>query len=157
MRKYYIGIDNGTSGTMAVVGSETPLFCHTPTIRIQDYTKKKKEISRLDFAKFKETLRLYKDDSFLVLERPMVNPTRFNASAIALRCHEAMLIAIEELKIPYCFVDSKEWQKDLLPKGADTKVASMEIGGRLFPMYRDFKHPDRDALLIAEWARRKNL
>lgn len=158
MRKYYIGIDNGVSGTMAILGAETPLFAKIPTIKVQDYTKKKKEITRLDFGSFKELLETYKEDAFLVLERPLVNPTRFMASASALRCHEAELIAIEEVGIPYCFCDSKDWQRELLPKGTtDTKMASLEIGKRLFPSYREFKHPDRDALLIAEWARRKNL
>jgi hypothetical protein len=58
------------------------------------------------------------------------------------------------------YVDSKDWQKEMLPKGTqgeELKKASLDISNRLFPMYADFKHPDRDGLLIAEYARRKNL
>ena len=46
MSKIYIGIDNGTSGTIAVVGDGiTPVFVHTPIKKEQNYTKAKKIIS----------------------------------------------------------------------------------------------------------------
>ena len=51
-------------------------------------------------------------------------------------------------------------QKDMLPKGCkgeELKKASLDIGNRLFPSFKTVKHPDRDGLLIAEWARRKGL
>ena len=90
----------------------------------------------------------------------MVNPTRFKATTSALRCFEAELVIIEYLGLRHIFIDSKEWQKELLPKGCsgnDLKKASLDIGNRLFPMFEKFKHPDRDGLLIAEYGRRKNL
>ena len=154
--KTYIGIDNGVSGTIAIIQGDNVVFRKTPVKKEQDYTKAKKIISRVDIWKLKELLEPYKDDSFLLLERPLVNPSRFTATASALRCHEAELTIIELLRIPFQFVDSKEWQRALLPKGCDdTKKASMDIGNRLFPQFREFKHPDRDALLIAEYAKRK--
>lgn len=156
--KTYIGIDNGVSGTIAVIQDDNVLFCKTPVKKEQDYTKAKKNITRVDIWKLKDMLEPYADNAFLLLERPLVNPKLFNSTTSALRCHEAELTIIELLKIPYQFIDSKEWQKALLPKGCDdTKKASVDIGNRLFPQYRDFKHPDRDALLIAEYAKRKNL
>jgi hypothetical protein len=97
----------------------------------------------------------------VVMERPMVNPTRFKATTSALRCFEAQLILIEHLGLAYCYVDSKDWQRELLPKGIkgadEQKKASKDIGKRLFPQLADFKHSDFDGLLIAEYARRKNL
>lgn len=159
--KTYIGIDNGVSGTIGIVTqSGESLFIKTPVKKEQDYTKKKKEISRIDAGRLIEVLSKYGEskECFIVMERPLVNPTRFQATASALRCHEAELIIIESLGIPFQFVDSKDWQKDMLPKGCeDTKKASLEIGARLFPQFRDFKHPDRDGILMAEWARRKAL
>lgn len=89
----------------------------------------------------------------------MVNPGRFLATASALRACEATLIVIESLKIPYQWIDSKEWQKALLPsglKGPQLKKASKEIGLRLFPNIQ-LKHEDYDGLLIAEYARRQQL
>ena len=38
------------------------------------------------------------------------------------------------------YIDSKEWQKELLPsgcKGEELKTASRDIGCRLFPKYKD--------------------
>ena len=158
--KTYIGIDNGTTGTMAILCPDgTKIFLKVPVRKEQDYTKAKKNVTRVDVRLFYELLKDFKDkDVFALIERPMVNPTRFQSSASALRCMEAELTVIEALDIPYQFCDSKEWQKELLPKGCDdTKKASLDIGNRLFPMFREVKHPDRDGLLIAEYARRKQL
>ena len=159
--KTYIGIDNGVSGTIAIVGeSGQTFFSKTPVVKVQDYTKAKKMISRLDAMSLYDRLKdLDPLNSFCLIERPMLNPTRWTASISAARCHEAMLIIIELLQIPYAFVDSKEWQRKMLPKGfqdGETKILSLQIGNRLFPQFTGFKHPDRDALLIAEYARRMN-
>jgi len=159
--KTYVGIDNGVSGTIAVIKDGDVSFCKTPVVKVQDYTKRKKMISRLNVLEFDLILsRVDPNNSFILIERPLCNPGRFNATESALRCHEAMLVLIERRGIPYSFCDSKEWQSKMLPKGCsgdDLKVMSKEIGNRLFPMFADVKHPDRDALLIAEWARRSNL
>lgn len=90
----------------------------------------------------------------------MINPTRFTASICAVRCFESELSLIELMGCRHLFIDSKKWQSDMLPsgcKGEELKKASLDIGNRLFPNLSDFKHTDRDGLLIAEWARRKNL
>ena len=155
--KAYIGIDNGVSGTIAILTDNETIFVKTPVKKEQDYTKAKKMITRVDVSALKELLATFADDAFILLERPLVNPKMFSATASALRCHEAELTVIEMLGIPFQFIDSKEWQKALLPKGCDdTKKASLDIGNRLFPQFREFKHPDRDALLIAEYAKRRN-
>ena len=79
----------------------------------------------------------------------------------AMRCFEAELTALEMSGIRFMFIDSKEWQKELLPKGIsgseELKKASLDIGNRLFPQFKGVKHKDRDGILIAEYARRKNL
>lgn len=163
MKRVYIGIDNGTSGTISVIGDdiETQIY-HTPIKKEQNYTKAKKTISRLDCKKFLDIITQDKDSEVVVvMERPLVNPTRFVATTTALRCFEAQLILVEMLKYRIIYIDSKEWQKEMLPKGVkgsdELKKLSLDIGNRLFPQFRDFKHPDRDSLLICEFARRKNL
>jgi hypothetical protein len=89
----------------------------------------------------------------------MVNPQRFKASTSALRALEATIIVLEELRLPFQYIDSKEWQKEMLPKGikgsSELKKASLDIGNRLFPQFKDVKHGDRDGLLMAEYCRRK--
>lgn len=162
MNKAYIGIDNGTSGTIGIVGDQvSPTIIHTPTKKEQNYTKAKQMITRLDWREFSELISGYCDkDVVVVMERPMVNPTRFKTTTVALRCFEAQLVLVESLGCRIIYVDSKDWQKEMLPKGVqgeELKKASLDIGNRLFPAFSSFKHPDRDGLLIAEYARRKNL
>lgn len=162
MSKIWVGIDNGVSGTIGIVGEGIdPVFVKTPVKKEQDYTKAKKIITRLDYSKFMELFSgLNKNDVCVVIERVMVNPQRFAATVSALRCHEAELIMIELLGCKHMFIDSKEWQKVMLPKGCsgdELKKASLDIGNRLFPQFEGLKHPDRDGILIAEYARRKNL
>ena len=163
MKRVYIGIDNGTSGTISVIGDdiETKIY-HPPIKKEQNYTKAKKTISRLDCKEFLDIITQDKDaEVVVVMERPLVNPTRFVATTTALRCFEAQLILVEMMKYRIIYIDSKEWQKEMLPKGVkgsdELKKLSLDIGNRLFPQFRDFKHPDRDSLLICEYARRKNL
>lgn len=162
MSKIWVGLDNGVSGTIGIVGEGIdPVFVKTPVKKEQDYTKAKKIITRLDYSKFMELFSgLNKNDVCVVMERVMVNPQRFAATVSALRCHEAELIMIEILGCKHMFIDSKEWQKVMLPKGCsgdELKKASLDIGNRLFPQFEGLKHPDRDGILIAEYARRKNL
>jgi len=159
MKKVYIGIDNGVTGTIGIVGDEiAPMLYKIPVKKEQDYTKAKKSVTRLDSSEFENILRSVQGNVTVVMERPMVNPKRFAATASALRCFEAELVIIEHLKLPHVYVDSKEWQRLLLPKGvkgaAELKSCSLDIGNRLFPQFKDVKHPDRDGILIAEYARK---
>lgn len=161
--KVIIGVDNGVTGTIGIVGEGMePKIYHTPIKKEQNYCKKKDNITRLDANGFADILKQFDaKDVMVVMERPMVNPTRFKATTSALRCFEAQLILIEHLCLAYCYVDSKDWQRELLPKGIkgadEQKKASKDIGKRLFPQLAGFKHSDFDGLLIAEYARRKNL
>lgn len=158
----YIGIDNGTTGTIGIVGNGIePQLHHTPTKKVLDYTKAKKNVTRLDCVAFKTILDQFNhNDICVIMERPMINPTRWTASMTAIRCWEATLIMLESLGISHQFIDSKEWQREMLPKGVkgsdEQKKASLDIGNRLFPQFADFKQKDRDGILIAEYARRNN-
>lgn len=165
----YIGIDNGVTGTIAVVREGKCLaFLLTPVKKEQSYTKKKDIISRLDanyIKQYFEQLMIIHDipanECIAIIERPMINPTRFKASISAARSLEATQIIFESLGIPYMFIDSREWQKAELPKGyegPELKKASMDIGCRLFPDKAELikKHKDADGLLIAHYAYKSN-
>ena len=159
----YIGIDNGTTGTIGIAGDDIRgEIYHTPVKKEQDYTKAKKNVSRLDVGGFMEILNRYPHGNIrVVCERPMINPGRWTASMTAIRCWEAQLVTLEVLGLPHIFVDSREWQRQMLPKGiqgaSELKKASKDIGLRLFPYLSDFRHTDFDGLLIAEYARRNRL
>lgn len=163
----FIGFDNGvTSEGIGVISSDPscpPILYKLPVKKELSYTKEAKNISRINFEDLcsiiEEVYNNTKDKSLLAgLERPMVNGARFNASLSAVRALEATLIVLEKYKIPYQYIDSKEWQKELLPKGLkgtdQLKQASLDIGKRLFPNLKLKK--DADGLLIAEYLKRKN-
>lgn len=177
IKKVYIGIDNGVSGTIGILAEdEAPLFVKTPTKSMQDYCKEKKNITRIDQKALLDLLKYYTDDWYKVhvcMERPMVNSTMWRASESAMRAFEVTWAIVELLEYPISFCASTDWQRELLPKNLPKKLdkngnpkgydpavlkkASLDIGNRLFPMFQDVKHPDRDGILIAEWARRHNL
>lgn len=164
MNKTYLGIDNGVSGTIASIDSVGRVtFQKIPVKKELSYTKAKQHISRIDVPKLLKVIEdiaaLTDEPMRAIIERPMVNPTRFKATTSALRALEATIIVLEAMEIPYSYIDSRIWQKQLLPsglKGDELKSASLDIGKRLFPMVK-IKHPDCDGLLIAEYARRERL
>lgn len=165
MNKIYCGVDNGTSGAVGIVSdnSDTYGWFPTPTKIELSYTKAKQNISRIDFPKFlelfKEKILSYNVPVRVFLERPLVNPGQLKTTMSAMRSLEATLIVLEELKIPFSYLDSKSWQKDMLPsglKGKELKEASRQIGRRLFPTL-DFGKSDCDAILIAEYVRKNKL
>ena len=173
MKKLYIGIDNGTSGTIGFMPTSSeywPAMIETPIKVEQSYTKKAQTISRVDHDGLWEILnkvllenQVQPSDCLAILERPLINPMMFKTTVSAARSLEATVIILECLKIPFMYMDSKEWQKELLPEGIKTspvrKKASMDIGLRLFPALEKIirKHKDADGILIAEWAKRNNL
>jgi len=161
MIRYFIGIDNGVTGTIAVIDDKTNkiYFSRIPVKEHLNYTKKKQWIKRIDVTSLKEWLSgiLSKKPSHCFFERPMINPTRFKATVSASRALEATLIVLEDLKIPYEYIDSKQWQRVLIPKGVkekNLKKAAFQVACRLFPQVTYLKNKDVDGLLIAEYCRR---
>jgi len=168
---YWIGIDNGTTGSIAVLNGTEAHYYEMPTKSEQSYTKSRQKVTRIDTVALENILSKY-TESRCIIERPMVNPKRWKASASAIRALEATLIVLEKLGIPYQYIDSKEWQKAMLPRDmgklviingvekrkvepAELKKASLDIARRLFPSVTPKK--DGDSLLIAEYFRRFNL
>lgn len=159
---YIFGIDNGVSGSITALSSTGICELHriVPTKSEQSYTKTKQSITRIDVI---ELLAILSSPNFVphcnnlaVLERPMINPTRFKASVSAARSLEATVIVLEQLGIPYRYIDSKEWQKEMLPSGCEKeelKKAAVDISKRLFPNVKTTTLT-ADSLLIAEYARR---
>jgi len=171
--KYYIGIDNGVTGSICILDSEgSPLvYLPTPVHKTLNYTKAKEFLNRVVVAELARILQPYKGNATVLLERPLVNPGRWKATVSAIRCDEATRGVIEALQMKLIYVDSREWQKPMLPKRkalpkgstkeqkaafkAETKELSLQTAQRLFPTLA-FKK-DGDATLIAEWGRRQNL
>jgi hypothetical protein len=154
----FIGIDNGVTGAITILSDSGVVLKHikTPVTNHLNYTKKKAFINRVNFITLRSELAniAVSYDSFCMIERPMVNPMRWVASVSALRCLEATEILLEILQIPYQFIDSKEWQKALLPSGLkkeELKKTADHVAKRLFPK---IEIVNSDSLLIAEYCRR---
>lgn len=160
MYKTKVGIDNGVTGSIGILTEHETFLMSTPVKLEQSYTKKKQNISRINFKELKEIFENL-DTPVVAIERPMINPQRFKASISASRCLEATLNVLELLEIPHNYIDSKAWQKDLLPKGvkgnAELKKASKDIGIRMFPQHKETieKQKDADGILIAEYLRKQ--
>lgn len=156
----FCGIDNGISGSIGIIYEDgTYEFHQTPVKKVLDYTKEKKYVNRIDGAKLKEILNKAAVGSMVMLERPMVNPSRFVPTMSAIRAYEATITILEDLNLPYEIIDSKQFQKLYIPtgvKGDDLKPASLEVGNRLFPETKPNKHKDRDGMLIAAYCKQKH-
>jgi len=154
--RVFVGIDNGVSGAITIISESGTVLLHvkTPVKNCLNYTKKKAFHNRVNFKELTAILTFTDKTPFCMIERPMVNPMRWVASVSAIRCLEATEIVLEELQIPYQFIDSKEWQKALLPSGLkkeELKKASVDVAKRLFPKQTIV---NSDSLLIAEYCRR---
>lgn len=160
--KIYCGFDNGVTASIGIITPEDSYIFSIPTFSAQDYTKRQKNMTRVDSVALRNKIQPFSTNCVAYLERPLSNPKLYYATCSAMRSLEALLITLESLTIPYQFLDSKEWQHVLLPKGivgsAEQKKASLDIGIRLFPKHKEYilKHKDADGLLLAEFARRNN-
>lgn len=155
--KTMVGIDNGVSGGITILSEKGEVLLHqkTPVKRCLNYTKNKAFINRVEQILLKNMLQTAGENTFCMIERPMVNPGRFAATISAMRCMEATEILLEQLQIPYQFIDSKEWQKALLPsglKGDELKSAASDVAKRLYPR---LKIENADCLLIALYCMQK--
>jgi hypothetical protein len=161
MATVFIGIDNGVSGSIAIIAPEYSDIFPTPVTKQLNYTKEKAWINRVNFDKMLEILTVRghgSEDIMVALERPMLNPMRWKASISAARCMEATQIILEHLKYPYEWLDSKQWQKVLLPNGLEgdeLKKASLDVGKRIFPQLAAKFKKDADAMLIAQFLKQR--
>lgn len=155
-----IGIDNGTTGQIGAISSTEYRLYKTPICKTLSYTKTVNWISRIDHVLLKELLQTIMIDlnetvKTVYLERPMINPMRFKNSIVAARSLESTIVCLEQLNLPYEYIDSKEWQSKMLPTGLkkdDLKKASLEIGKRKYPLIDWTGFKDADGLLIAQYA-----
>jgi hypothetical protein len=168
MSNIWIGWDNGV-GTIAIIKADgTACIEMTPIRRCLSYTKAKNYISRIDVPKVLALINGWLTDCndrtqvHVGIERPFTSHLPIHKKGVVLgaRMHEAQLIIVEDLlKLSYEFIDSGQWQKNLLPSGikgsVELKKASLEIGKRKWPHLVDKMKKDADALFIAEYLRQQ--
>jgi len=157
---YYIGIDNGVSGGVAILDQEG---------RLKDSflipTKKIGDMKTIDLHSLEDDLIPYKDlgvNINIMLEVGPKAPIWGCVTNYSNGYYYGLVQGwIEAKKIPYGIVISKTWQevifKDLrgYKKGKknDTKSLSLEICRRRFPTHNIDNHNISDAVCIAMYAR----
>lgn len=144
----WCGIDNGVTGSIGFVSGSEAFMFKTPVFKDRYYTKKEKFATRIDTKKLSDILTRF-NPTEVAIERPMLNPGKWQASISAARSMEATLIVLENLNIKYFFVDSKQWQK-VLGEG-NTKVMAIEYAKQKYPNIDYTKFKDADGLLIADY------
>jgi len=158
MTRCTIGIDNGTTGTIAILGPDGPFFDLIPT---KEYLMGRagKIVRRIDHAALLDMIDsripAYRGELSAYVERPFTGSAMMsNTSVLSARAHEAVLIVMVTLGIGLTTVDSKTWQVPILGavKGsAELKKASKLRGMAMYPAFaaQIKSHGDADGLLIA--------
>jgi hypothetical protein len=154
--KITIGIDNGCSGTIGIIGPDGTIFETMPS-KDELQGRAGKVIKRVDWEALRHLLLPYFDCGTrqirVHIERPFTGKF-LNAVLPGQRSYEAVLVVTEMLGFSRQTVDSRDWQKALLPGvtgSPELKRASMLLGIQLYPQFADQikKHGDADGLLIA--------
>ena len=158
-----IGIDNGITGSLASFRNGKLMDFREsfskkwvkPTV-----TSKISHMSRIDVEKLMEWMNDQPKESesvVAIIERPMTDQARFNASISSHHAQEAIMIALELLNIDYMTIDSKVWQSKFLPRisgSISLKCESKKKGKIEFPEFSDVieNHGDADAIFIGKLA-----
>ncbi len=158
MSNIVIGVDNGATGSVGIMpGDGTAIYYSMPTKEAVHYTKAGKVVTRVDVQALTLELEQYRNQAFAYIERPFTGSAMMiNTALLAARAHEAVMIALEGLGIGYTTIDSREWQRAMLPgvKGSpELKKASRLRGIQLYPHLQHYieLQGDADGLLIAHY------
>lgn len=161
-----IAIDNGVTGSIAIMGPDGDFFEPVPT-KEQLMGKAGKVVRRIDHQELSRmiVMRLapYGTNAGprAYIERPFTGSAMMiNTTVLSARAHEAVSIVLEQLGIGCETVDSKPWQAAMLGaiKGSPAlKKASMLRGMQMFPAHAQAikEHGDADSLLMAAYYHKK--
>lgn len=130
MEEYYIGIDNGLNGAIAVIKGKDIVFkTPMPTVKTGDSK------NEYDCQTIVEILKKY-PDSIVIIEKAHAMPLQGVTSMFNFGKSFGMMIGIlTTLQFRYHIVHSKTWQKAVFrdQPHEDTKRASAVVAKRLFP------------------------
>ncbi len=165
MKRITVGVDNGTSGSIAIIGPDGSIFESMPTKKAL-MGKAGKVINRINHSALDDILLPYTESGGCEIrafvERPFTgSPMMINTCILSARSFEAVIIVLEQAGIGYTVVDSKEWQRAVLGdvKGsAALKQASRLRGPQIYPAHAKAieTHGDADGLLIAHFYHHQN-
>lgn len=152
-----IGLDNGVTASLAILGPDGAIFETMPTVRVNE-GKAGKMITRINHRELAALLRFHiptPERAHAWVEKSFTGSAMMiNTSLLAARSYEAVIIVLEQLGIGYHRIASSDWQKPVLGavKGRDNlKAASLSRGIQYYPQLAASikSHGDADGLLIA--------
>ena len=156
---YFIGIDPGLKGGIAIINGGLVIVHDTPTTLVKSGKKNKNMYIESSMA---EILRSYSDlDVFVVIEKIHSMPKQGVAAMFSMGEGYGLWRGIvAALKMPYELVTPQAWKKEMMKGMGKEKSASCYRAQQLFPSVELFgskggaKDGRGDALLIAEYGRR---
>lgn len=164
----FFGIDPGLKGGIAILDEGAGYSHPMPTIPTGKGSRRTYDLDeiRLRFGGGMQNDYALGQSYFAMIERQQAMPSQGVSSMFMVGYGYGVLCAmLSALRIPYEIVHPKTWQKEFAITSArgDTKAQSVMVSKKMFPdvcllpTERSRKASDgmSDALLIAEFARRK--
>jgi len=145
----YIGIDPGASGAIAAITDDGGI------VFLEDFPGDEGQVANMVYHLSKI------GRSTAALEKVSAMPGQGVTSMFKFGTNYGIWMgALASFKIPFVLVRPQQWQKGMISKAQDKKPA-LAAASRLFPSAELYgprgggKDGRADALLIAEWCRRK--
>ncbi len=148
--KYFIGIDPGKTGCVAILDSGSGLDLHPIPVDGKEY----------NIFGMKNILTIYKEfKTVVVIERAQCMPKQGSVSAFTFgKGYGIWLGILGCLELPHIIVHSRVWTKCLLAGApGEGKERNFNVATRLFPQWQPELRKEwqyADAILLAEYARR---
>jgi len=157
--KYFIGIDPGLKGAVAIISDDDVVVHDTPTVEVKTGKKKKNMFVESNMA---DILRPYQNEHVLVVMEKVHSMPKQGVRAMfsmgeGYGLWRGILAA---LQIPYDLVTPQAWKKAMMSGQSKEKSASCYRAQQLFSSVELFgpkggaKDGRGDALLMAEYGRR---
>tara|TARA_R110000744_G_scaffold257621_2_gene373056 strand:+ start:432 stop:893 length:462 start_codon:yes stop_codon:yes gene_type:complete len=141
----YMGVDPGQSGAIVVIDNRG---CHLGVIRLSEPSK--------DIANF---VASYADQIQLCsLEKVNAMPGQGVSSTFKFGTSFGFCMGVlTSCFVRYEMVTPSQWQTRMKCRTKGDKNVTKELAGRLFPHVDKITHKEADAMLLAEYARRRSL
>lgn len=140
--KAYIGVDPGSSGSIAVIIGDVVKF-----IKLKETLH--------DQAEFLRDITTFCESSFALLEKVNAMPKQGVSSTFKFGASFGMCQGLlAALRVPHEFITPAKWQGAMKCRTGGDKNVSKARAQQLFPRLK-ITHANADALLLAELCRRQ--
>lgn len=163
---HFLGIDPGLEGACVLINEDSEILLHKkmPIIKIKNGNKIKTHYDTINLVSFFKVLKSSYSDIHTCVEEVGAAPGQGVVSMFTFGQGFGLIVGIlSAFELPYTLVRPNIWKQDLLLGLPKEKNASLVAAARLFPqalhkikeLTGHFDHNIADALLIAEWGRRR--